>query len=170
MKQTHTYKVKMNAASWQNIHLEFKENKLAQRSLLLFMSMGWDYVSELRPPTGLLFFPRWYMSMEHWCNDTDRWKLKNSEKNLPIATLFTTNHRGTDLGANSGLRSDRPTTNHPSHGTAWHREFWTCIWVAPGSYLSWSLVTLSKFWGFPQSWHNSTTKRPYSLLYSFQTK
>jgi hypothetical protein len=113
--------------------------------------------------------PRWHMSMEHWCNDTDRWKLKNSERNLPNATLFTTNHTWTDLGAKSGLRSDRPTTNRPSHGTAWHREFWTCIWVAPGSYLSWSLVTLSKFWGFPQYCHNSTTKRPYSLLYSFQT-
>jgi hypothetical protein len=25
--------------------------------LLLFMSMGWEYVSELRPPTGLLFIP-----------------------------------------------------------------------------------------------------------------
>jgi hypothetical protein len=26
--------------------------------LLLFMSMGWDYVSELRPPTGILFIPK----------------------------------------------------------------------------------------------------------------
>jgi hypothetical protein len=26
--------------------------------LLLLMSMGWDYVSELRPPMGLLFIPR----------------------------------------------------------------------------------------------------------------
>jgi hypothetical protein len=28
----------------------------------LFMSMGWGYVSELRPLTGLLFIPRWYTS------------------------------------------------------------------------------------------------------------
>jgi hypothetical protein len=27
------------------------------------MLMGWGYVSEL-PPTGLLFIPGWYMSME----------------------------------------------------------------------------------------------------------
>jgi hypothetical protein len=30
---------------------------------------GWDYVSELRPPTGLLFTSRWYMSMEPWWHD-----------------------------------------------------------------------------------------------------
>jgi ribosomal protein L37E len=28
--------------------------------LLMFMSMRWDYVSELLPPRGLLFIPRWY--------------------------------------------------------------------------------------------------------------
>jgi hypothetical protein len=26
--------------------------------MLLFMSMGWDDVSELQPPTGLLFIPQ----------------------------------------------------------------------------------------------------------------
>jgi hypothetical protein len=31
---------------------------------LLFMSMGWSYVSERRPPTGPLFIPRMYMSNE----------------------------------------------------------------------------------------------------------
>jgi hypothetical protein len=30
------------------------------------MSMEWNYVSELWPPTGLLFIPRWFMSMEEW--------------------------------------------------------------------------------------------------------
>jgi hypothetical protein len=29
-----------------------------------FMSMGWNHISELFPPTGLLFIPRWYMSVE----------------------------------------------------------------------------------------------------------
>jgi hypothetical protein len=51
--------------------------------LTLFMPKGWDYVSELRPPVGLLFIhrviheygePRW--------NDTDRGEQKNSKKNL----------------------------------------------------------------------------------------
>jgi hypothetical protein len=35
------------------------------RQCLLIMSMGWDYISELWPPTGLLFIHRWYMSMEY---------------------------------------------------------------------------------------------------------
>jgi hypothetical protein len=51
--------------------------------MIMIMSMGWDYVSELRLPAGLLFIhqmiheygePRW--------NDIDRGKPKNSEKNL----------------------------------------------------------------------------------------
>jgi hypothetical protein len=29
------------------------------------MSMRWEYVSELQPPRGLLFFHRWHMSMEN---------------------------------------------------------------------------------------------------------
>jgi hypothetical protein len=31
----------------------------------MIMSMRWDYVSELRPQTSLLFIPRWYKSMEN---------------------------------------------------------------------------------------------------------
>jgi hypothetical protein len=31
---------------------------------MITMTMGWDYVSELRPPAGLLFIPRWYVSGE----------------------------------------------------------------------------------------------------------
>jgi hypothetical protein len=34
------------------------------RPVLLFMSVGWDYVSELRPANGILFIPRWCMNME----------------------------------------------------------------------------------------------------------
>jgi hypothetical protein len=50
--------------------------------LFLFMSMGWDHVSELRPPMGLLFIP--LMIYEH---GNKRWsvlmgKPKNSETNL----------------------------------------------------------------------------------------
>jgi hypothetical protein len=33
----------------------------------LFMSMGWNYVSELRTPTGLLFIPWVIMSLENHC-------------------------------------------------------------------------------------------------------
>jgi hypothetical protein len=50
------------------------------------MSMGWDYVSELRPATGLLFIPQIiYEYGEPRWNDTDRGKPKNSrEKPVPV--------------------------------------------------------------------------------------
>jgi hypothetical protein len=39
----------------------------------LIMSMGWDYVSELRRPTGILFIPQViYEHGEPWWNDIDR--------------------------------------------------------------------------------------------------
>jgi hypothetical protein len=85
--------------------------------LLLFMSIGRDYVSELRPPTGQLFIsqmiheyvePRW--------NDIDRGKPKTSEKILPSAILSTINLIWTKPGANPGLRGERPATNRQSHG------------------------------------------------------
>jgi hypothetical protein len=45
--------------------------------------MRWDHISELRPPTGLLFISQMtYMSMERRWNDIDRGKRKNSEENL----------------------------------------------------------------------------------------
>jgi hypothetical protein len=51
--------------------------------LLLFISMVWDDVPELRPPTGLLSTPQViYLFGEPRWNDTDRGKLKNSEKSL----------------------------------------------------------------------------------------
>jgi hypothetical protein len=33
--------------------------------IMIIMSMFWDYISDLRPPTGLLFTARLYMSMEN---------------------------------------------------------------------------------------------------------
>jgi hypothetical protein len=50
---------------------------------ILFMSMGWNYVSELRPPTGLLFILNMIYGHEEtrW-NDIDRGKPKNSEETL----------------------------------------------------------------------------------------
>jgi hypothetical protein len=43
------------------------------------MSMGWDYVSELRPPTALLFIPRVIQERGgSWWNDIDRGKTPDS--------------------------------------------------------------------------------------------
>jgi hypothetical protein len=51
--------------------------------LLLFMSMGWEEVSELRPPTRPLFILQMInMSMEPKWNDIDGEEPKNSDKNL----------------------------------------------------------------------------------------
>jgi Ca2+/Na+ antiporter len=78
----------------------------------------------LVPKRGYLFtlayytFPRWYEFGERRWNDTDRGKPKNSGKNLPSATLSTTNPTWIDPGANQGLRGDMPATNDLSHGTA----------------------------------------------------
>jgi hypothetical protein len=44
------------------------------------MSMGREYVSELLQPTGLLLIPKWYEYGEPRWNNTDRTKLRNSEK------------------------------------------------------------------------------------------
>jgi hypothetical protein len=41
------------------------EEKWLLMMIIMMMSMGWDYVPELRPPTGLVFIPRWCMSMEN---------------------------------------------------------------------------------------------------------
>jgi hypothetical protein len=43
----------------------------------MFMSMGWDYVSELRPPTSLLFILQMVYKYEEplWIN-TDKGKPK----------------------------------------------------------------------------------------------
>jgi hypothetical protein len=46
--------------------------------MLLLMLTGWDYVSELRPPTGLLFIPQViYEYGEPRWNDMDSGKLNN---------------------------------------------------------------------------------------------
>jgi hypothetical protein len=48
------------------------------------MSMGWDYISEMRPPTGILFVPQMTYEYEatvewYWQGNT-----KTSKKTCPI--------------------------------------------------------------------------------------
>jgi hypothetical protein len=44
--------------------------------MIIIISMWWDYVSDLRQPTGLLFIPQViYEHGEPWWNDIDRKKL-----------------------------------------------------------------------------------------------
>jgi hypothetical protein len=80
--------------------------------------MGWDYVSELRPPKGLFFIPQIMTKEELRWNYTDRGKLNNSEKNLSSATLSTKKQTWIDKGANRDLSDDTPMTNCLNHGKA----------------------------------------------------
>jgi hypothetical protein len=58
----------------------------------LFKLIGRDYVSELLPPTGLLFIPQMIHEYgKSWWNDFDRAKPKNAEKNL--AQCHSVNHK-----------------------------------------------------------------------------
>jgi hypothetical protein len=73
------------------------------------MSMGWNYVSELRLPTGLLFIPQVIFKYGEPRWNIDREKPRNSEKNP---------HTAWHPGANLGLRGERPVTNRLGHSTA----------------------------------------------------
>jgi hypothetical protein len=65
---------------WTNTILP---HNLLKAILLLFMSMGWDYVSELQPLTGLLVIPQMaYEYREPRWNNVGRRKPKSSEENL----------------------------------------------------------------------------------------
>jgi hypothetical protein len=52
-------------------------------------------------------------------NDTDRGNLRNSEKNLSQRHFV---HHKSHMGANPGLRGERPATNRLSYATARYRN------------------------------------------------
>jgi hypothetical protein len=87
--------------------------------------MGRDYVSELRPPTGLLFIRAddihiyiYKYGERRSKDDTDKGNGRTRRKPCLSATLSTTNPTWTDQVANPGLRGERPATNRLSHATA----------------------------------------------------
>jgi hypothetical protein len=85
----------------------------------LFMSMGRNYVSELRPPTGLLFTPQMIYEYEEprW-NNIDMRNLKNSEKDL--SQSYFIHHKSHTDGPVRVPGPPRwgPATSRLSHGTA----------------------------------------------------
>jgi hypothetical protein len=88
---------------------------------MLFMLMGWHYVSELRPPTGLRLSPNeiWVWRDEwYWWNDIDRGTPKNSEKNLSQCHFDHHKSHMAWPGREPGLHSERAVTNRPSRDTA----------------------------------------------------
>jgi hypothetical protein len=83
----------------------------------MFISMGWYYISELRPSTGVLMSPRRYMGMEPQWNDIDRGDQRTRRETFPNATLFTTVSTYTDPGPNPG-----PVVS------GWRLTAWTMAW------------------------------------------
>jgi hypothetical protein len=146
---------------------------LGRALFLLFMSMWWDYVSELWPLTGPLFISRWCVSMENngemiLTGETRR----TLRKTCPISTLSTTNHTWTDPVTNPGLCSEKPVTNRLSYGMAW-----PCLAENILSQVSvldsdWSHAVESIVWvtiwmkgriaiSFPELWHHQ-----HAMLYN----
>jgi hypothetical protein len=86
--------------------------------------LRWDktmYVSRTGPLTGSLsIYPPddTWVNMEQRWNDADRGNRKTRRKACHSAPLSTTNPTMTDLGANPGLRGEKPATNSLSYGTA----------------------------------------------------
>jgi hypothetical protein len=84
--------------------------------LLLFMSIGLDYVSEMQPPMCLLFTPPDDVIMNSYGGMIRRGKnLRTQRKTCPSATLSTTHLTWTDEGTNLGLCSERLANMNVSH-------------------------------------------------------
>jgi hypothetical protein len=66
------------------------KGKVTTEAVFMFMSVGWDDVSELWPQTGLLFSPRWYEYGETWWNNFRRKNLSTWRQTCPSATSSTT--------------------------------------------------------------------------------
>jgi hypothetical protein len=67
---------------------------LGNHLTLYLIMMGWDYVSELLPPTGILFVPGWYVSMVMVAG-VNSWLIhQNSLAVLPAETSGTNRENG----------------------------------------------------------------------------
>jgi hypothetical protein len=85
----------------------------------MFMLMEWDWVSELRTPTGPLFIPNLiYKYGESRLNDMAAENRRTRRETCPSATQSTTNPTRADPGANPGLCGESPATYRLSHGMA----------------------------------------------------
>jgi hypothetical protein len=116
------------------------------RTLFMFMSMEWDYVSELRTPAGILFVPQTvqHMSKEHWWNDIDRRKPRNSEKEtFRVPHLSFINSTWVKQGANQGFRGEMPVTKSMSHVVS---KLQTLYLRGSTLYLSVSVTVFQHLW------------------------
>jgi hypothetical protein len=94
----------------------------------MFVSLGRDYVSELRPPIDLFFVPQIYewvyiaMVEIYWREKTEALR----EKTVPLPLCPPQIPTWTDSGANPGLCGERSVTNRLSHGTAMKQDVRMC--------------------------------------------
>jgi hypothetical protein len=103
------------------ISMSYKFNAMKSVKRLFFPEGGVG----LAPKHGCLLtlayyaFHRLYEFGERRWNDIlTEVNRRTRSKTCPSATLSTTNPTRIDLGANPGLRCERPATNDLSHGTA----------------------------------------------------
>jgi hypothetical protein len=90
-------------------------------TILFFLERGVGQTQARMPAFTLAYyaFPRLYEFGERRWNDILTGEnIRTLRKTCPSATLSTTNPTWIDLGANPGLRGERPATNDLSHGTA----------------------------------------------------
>jgi hypothetical protein len=97
--------------------LEISHQSLCATLNMFLISMRWDYVSELWPPTGLLFAPHTiYEYGELRWNDIDRRDPKNSEKTL--SQCHSVHHKSKLDWPGYAPGCERSANNRLSHGTA----------------------------------------------------
>jgi hypothetical protein len=91
--------------------LSWFEPTIVQPIVLLFISIGWHYVSELRTPKDLAFILQMiYERGESRWNYTDKENRRTQRKSCPSATFSTTCPTWTGPGENMGPLGKRPST------------------------------------------------------------
>jgi hypothetical protein len=93
------------------------------------MSIRWDYISELRPQTGLFQSPTWYLRMEnHGGMILTRWNRRNLRQIYSSVTFSNKNSTCINPGTNASLRGERPAIIRLSHDTT-NKLKWFCILI-----------------------------------------
>jgi hypothetical protein len=103
------------------------EDHDADGRIILFMSMGWDHVCELRPQTGLLFIPpRWHECVDTRWNGIDR-ENRRTWRNPCTSAIFLTSNPHMDWpGRESGPRRWEVGDEPPE---TWHGLRMTLSWT-----------------------------------------
>jgi hypothetical protein len=111
-------------------------------TFMLFMSMGWNYVSEVRPPACLLFIPQViYEYAEPWWNDIG--KETNELVQNPSQSHFIRLKSHEDWPRHQP-RPLQLVINHLSHGTAFVEYYIVLLWMKRIQFLIFFFYSLKK--------------------------